>query len=329
MAGVQAQDQFAARLSFRSRSRRLSAAEIDRARTEERSLLRTWVMRKTIHMIPTDDAGWMLPLFEPLMERWSRRRLEQLGMSARDVERALRVIAGALDDGPITRSAAAELVGEAGIELNAQTRLHVVGLAVVSGLALLGPDCGAQSCLVRREDWIGAAPRFDRDRALGEFARRYLRAFGPATDRDFAYWAGLGLREVRVGLEMISAEIEQVRVGEETLLSLRGALPRLPRTGQVRMLGNFDTYLLGYEDRGFAVDREHATHVKEGGGGWIRPVVARDGVVIGGWRSARTGGRLEVSLNLPGEERVAGREAIKAEVEDIARFTGMEVAIVP
>ena len=65
IAGAQAQDVYAGPLTFRSRSRSLTAADIKRARTEERSLLRTWVMRMTIHLIPTEDAGWWLPLFEP------------------------------------------------------------------------------------------------------------------------------------------------------------------------------------------------------------------------------------------------------------------------
>ena len=72
--------------------------------------------------------------------------------------------------------------------------------AVVSGIACLGPDRGKTTCLVRREDWLGKPPPFDRDRALAELARRYVGAFGPATDRDFAYWSGLPLRDVRAGL---------------------------------------------------------------------------------------------------------------------------------
>src|SRR3954471_19208539 len=97
IAGAQAQDVYAGPLTFRSRSRKLTAADITRARTEERSLLRTWVMRTTIHLIPTDDAGWWLPLFEPGIERWSRRRLSQLGMRAGQEDKALRVIAKALE----------------------------------------------------------------------------------------------------------------------------------------------------------------------------------------------------------------------------------------
>jgi hypothetical protein len=325
-AGIQAQDPPAARLSFRSRTRALAAADVDRARTGERSLLRTWLMRKTVHIIATEDAGWMLPLFEPLIEKWSRRRLEQLGMPDRTQDKALRTIARALDDGPLTRPEAAARVTDAGITLNAQTRLHVVGLAVTSGLALLGPDRGAQSMLVRREDWIGEAPPFDRDRALAELARRYVRAFGPATDRDFAYWSGLALRDVRAGLDAISDELEEIRVGEARMLMLRGGVPRAPRPNQVRMLGGFDTYLLGYKDRGFATGDEHRGTVSDGGGG-IYPVIVRDGVVEAGWRVSRKRGGLEISFNDPESIPRDMQAAIDSEIADISRFEGLAATL--
>jgi DNA glycosylase AlkZ-like len=328
IAGAQAQDVYAGPLTFRSRSRKLTAEDIRRARTEERSLLRTWVMRTTIHMIPTDDAGWWLPLFEPGIERWSTRRLEQLGLPGSKQKKALAIIARALaDEGPLTRSEARERVERAGIELNSQTGMHIALLAVVSGSACLGPDRGKTTCLVRRDDWLGKLPSFDRDGALAELARVYLKAFAPATDRDFAYWSGLPLRDVRAGLDSISKEAEEVRVGEQTMLMPRVRFPRLPATGQVRMLGNFDTYLLGWKDRTFSVTGEHALHVKAGGGGWIRPVIVEDGVVVGGWRSARKSGRLEISLNVPRAERERLGPAIRAEVADLARFEGIETTI--
>jgi hypothetical protein len=329
IAGAQAQDVYAGPLSFRSRSRRLTAADIKRARTEERSLLRSWVMRKTIHLIPTDDAGWWLPLFEPGIERWSSRRLEQLGLPKAKQQKALTTIARALEaEGPLTRTQAREKVAAAGVELDTQTGMHIALLSVVSGIACLGPDRGSETCLVRREDWLGKPPKFDRDQALAELARRYLNAFGPATDRDFAYWAGLPLRDVRAGLEAISGEIDEVRVGEEAMLVTRGKRPRLPAAGQIRMLGNFDTYLLGWKDRAFAVAGEHAAHVKEGGGGWIRPVIVEDGVVVGGWRSARKGGGIEISISLPTRPSPALRKAIDTEVADISRFEGVPVTLV-
>jgi len=285
-------------------------------------------MRMTIHMIPTEDAGWWLPLFEPGIERWSARRLEQLGVPTAKRKKALAVIARALaEEGPLTRTEARARVSKAGVELTQQTGMHVVLSAVVSGIACLGPDRGKTTCLIRREDWLGKLPHFDRERALAELARRYFGAFAPATDRDFAYWAGLPLRDVRTGIESIAKEIDEVRIGDETMLVPRGGLARVPARGQVRMLGNFDTYLLGWKERGFAVSNEHAEHVKEGGGGWIRPVIVQDGVVVGGWRSARKGERLEISLNLDDQKREELGTAIEAEIADIARFEGMETRI--
>jgi hypothetical protein len=328
IVGAQAQDVYAGPLTFRSRSRRLTAADIDRARTEERSLLRTWVMRMTIHLIPTEDAGWLLPLFEPAIDKWSRRRLEQLGMPASSRDKALQVVKLALEkEGPLTRPEIAERIAAAGIELYSSTRLHLALVAVTSGIACLGPDRGSSTCLVLRDDWIAPPRSFDRDAALAELSRRYLRAFGPATERDFAYWSGLGLREVRAGLAAIASELTESRLGDETMLSMKGTRRRLAPRGQVRLLGAFDTYMLGYRGRDFAVPPEAMAAVKEGGGGWVRPVIVRDGVVIGGWRSTRSGGEIEISLNLLKPPSAVVRKAIDAEVADIARFEGLPVSL--
>ena len=90
------------------------------------------------------------------------------------------------------------------------------------------------------------------------------------------------------------------------------------------MLGTFDTYLLGWKDREFSVAGEHAAHVKEGGGGWIRPVILEDGIVVGGWRPRVGEGGSEITLEPA--EGARGRLAakIEAEVADIARFEAME-----
>ena len=208
-------------LTFRSRSRRLTAADITRARTEERSLLRTWVMRKTVHLIPTDDAGWLLPLFEPGIERWSRRRLEQLGMPAASRTRRCGCSRRrSSDEGPLTRTEARRARRRR--RASSSTRRPACTssqLAIVAGVACLGPDRGKPTCLVRREDWLGKPPRV-RPRPGARRARAPLHRgrFGPADERDFAYWSGLPLRDVRAGLGVDLRELEEVRVGDETML---------------------------------------------------------------------------------------------------------------
>lgn len=286
-------------------------------------------MRMTVHLIPSDDAWWMLPLFEPVMERWQRRRLGQLGLAPGDDEKALRVIERALaSDGPLTRNEVRARVREAGIELNQQTGLHIVGLATTSGLAIQGPDIGATPSLVLRTDWLGKQRRFDRNAALAELARRYLRGFGPASDRDFAKWSGLPLGELRAGLGAIGSELTETRAGEQTLLSLKAGKARLPRAGQLRLLGAFDTYVLGYASRDFAVSSTHGKGINTSGGGMIEPVIVRDGEVLGLWRMSRKGGAIEATLEPFEPLSAADREAIDAEIEDVARFEGLPATLV-
>jgi hypothetical protein len=326
VAGVQAQDRFAGPLQFRSRSRKLTAGHIDAARTEERSLVRTWAMRMTVHLLPADDVGWMLPLFEPIQERWMRRRLVQLGLPEQKVEKALGVVEKALADGPITRAGAAEAVEAAGIKLTQQTRLHLVGTATVSGMAIQGPDFGASPSLVLRREWLGEPPPFDRDAALAELARRYLRGFGPATERDFARWAGLPLRDIRAGLAAIASEITEETGEGKTLLSLKGAKPRLPKPGQLRLLGAFDTYLLGYDGREF-LSPEHHERINPLKGGMIEPAVVSDGELLAVWKLSRAGGKLEAKLDPHAPLDDATLALIRAEVEDIGRFEGKPASL--
>jgi hypothetical protein len=286
-------------------------------------------MRMTVHLIPSEDAGWMLPLFEPIQERWSRRRLGQLGMPPRIQEKAMREVARVLaEEGPMTRNAVREELRRQEIELDQQTGLHVVGLATVSGIACQGPDIGASPSLVRREDWLGESSALDREAALAELARRYLTAFGPANERDFAKWSGLPLRDLRGGLAAIASELREVRFGGRTLLSLAAKRPRLPRAGQVRLLGAFDTYILGYASRDFAVAVRPGKGINVRGGGMIEPVIVRDGEVLGLWGLKRDKGRLQVALD-PFEPLDAEvEEAIAAEIDDIARFEGAPCAMV-
>jgi hypothetical protein len=323
IAGAQAQDPRAGRLAFRARDARLTAADVDRARTEERALLRTWAMRKTVHLLASDDAPWLLPLFEADIAKWSRRRLGQLGMDAGTVDRAQETIRRALAaDGPLTRAQLGERLDRRGITLNATTRVHLYGLAVTSGLAYQGPDRGAQPCLVLREDWLGKAPeRHDHGAALRELARRYLRAFGPATEADFVGWAGLGRRDVRSGLEGIAAELREVRTGGVTAVALKG---RARHAGGpiIRLLPAFDTFLMGYRERDFIADAARWPAIGPGGG-MLKPTLVRDGRALGTWKPP-TAARPQFEVELFEPLDAATRAALDAEIADVGRFEGAE-----
>ena len=320
---IQAQEPRAAKLAFRARARRLTAADVDRARTEERSLLRAWCMRRTVHLLPSEDAGWLLPLFSETIVRQARKRLADFGLDRNGQDRALKLLHDAVDrEGALTRPELAERLDRAGFDTANEFKVHLWVLATLDGELCLGPDRGGNTCLVRTDDWIGPLERRPRDRSLAELARRYLRAYGPADERDLARWAGLPLRDTRLGFERIAAELEPA--GE---LFTLGRRPRLPRSPVVRMLGAFDNYDLGYVDRTVALDAAYEKRVNPGGG-IIRPAVIVDGTYVATWSSKRSGRRLAVTIE-PFEPLAPELErAIAVEVADIGRFEGLDATVV-
>lgn len=326
IAGAQAQDKRAGLLHFRARARRLTAAAVERARVEDRSLVRGWLMRGTVHLVAIEDYPWMASLFCEATARQSRRRLGQLGVDARDQERGIAIIRDALGaDGLLTRSALVDRLERTRIAVSSEIRVHLMRVTVCEGIACIGPDQGSHGTLVATADWLGEISPPDRDLALAELARRHLRAFGPASERDLAKWSGLGLRDCRRGLERIAGELAEVG-GVERLVTLRGASPRAPRSPLVRLLGAYDTYLMGYAERAHAIDAAGERRVLPGGG-VLRPTICVDGRLVGLWSSKRTGRRLEIAIEpfeLLDDEVLA---AIEAEAADIGRFEGFEAAL--
>jgi hypothetical protein len=181
-------------------------------------------------------------------------------------------------------------------------------------LGPLRPD-GHAFALVR--DWLGEPPPIDRDAALAELARRYLRGHGPATAADLAGWAGMPLRDARAGLAAIASEL--VERGDLVDLAARGAevgggaRAATPAAAiPPRLLGAFDPYLLGWKDRTFAVATEHARRVHPGGG-MVRATATVDGRVVGTW--TLPGGEVERELFAR-----AAKRAFQEEAADVARF---------
>lgn len=329
IGGVQAQEPRASRLQLRARSRGpLAAADVERARVEERSVIRAWAMRRTAHLFATEDLEWMAPIFWERIAKWSRGRLEALGVEASPRERALGAMRTALRSrGAMTRGEAMGAVVRTGVEVDVQRRTHLSILAVVEGWACIGPQVGSEGAFVASGDWIGAWRPRGREESLAELAGRYLGAFAPASERDFAAWSGLPLGDCRLGLEAIAGRIREVQVdGGETLLAPRGWRQVAPSGSVVRLLGAYDTYLMGYATRAHAVAPEHEQRILPGGG-ILRPTICVDGRFAGTWSSAKSAKRLTVTLEPFGDLDPGWVEAIAAEVTDIGRFEGLEAEV--
>ncbi len=309
LLAVQAQDLRMARLALRARGAARSAAAVDAALTDDRSLVAGWLMRGTLHLVASGDYAWLHALTAPLSAATNRRRLAQLGG---DAESAEPVIVRALaSEGPLERRVLGERLAAAGIRIEGQILPHLLALAAARGHVVLGPVRDGRQCFAPARDWLGSPQRApDRDAALAELARRYLRAHGPAMDVDLAAWSGLPLRDARAGLAAIAAELEQ----DGALVDL-ARRPAPPRRLPARLLGGFDPYMLGWRERTFAVAHEHAQRVHPGGG-IVRATAIANGRAVGTWTAK--GGAVAVEPFAPLATGVSA--ALRREAAAVERF---------
>jgi Winged helix DNA-binding domain len=287
LLAVQGQDPRAARLALRARTACGHASAVDRALTDERSLIITSVNRGTLHLIAAEDEPLLHALTTPQLITNSDRRLSQEGVSAAAARRGIAAIVKALgNDGPMTRAQFRAVLENAGVPTARQAMVHVLYRATLDGLIIRGPMIGREHAFALVADWLGERPKIDRDRALAELARRYLAGHGPAEDRDLAKWAQLPLRDARAGLEAIASE----------LVFRPDGLVDLPRDEVVplpppRLLGPFDPVLLGWRSRDLVLgDAQEVVTAN----GIIKAIALIGGRAAGTW--TMPGGHVELRL---------------------------------
>src|SRR4051812_23127823 len=135
LTGVQAQEPRAGALSIGARTEGVDALAVERALVEERSIVRTWAMRGTIHIVAAEDAAWLHDLLAPLTMPGEERALDVLGVPAADRPRAVARICEALGrDGPLTRAELCERLERVGIDTAGQKAAHLPRLAALEGL---------------------------------------------------------------------------------------------------------------------------------------------------------------------------------------------------
>ena len=135
---------------------------MDRALTEERTLLVSWLNRGTLHLVRREDYPWLHALTAPRLMRGNARRLAEEGVSAGTADRAVRIIERALiRDGALTRAQLSHEIDAGGVKLQGQGMVHVLLLASLQGLIVRGPvswiasrlSCSCATGSARRRRW--------------------------------------------------------------------------------------------------------------------------------------------------------------------------------
>lgn len=315
LLAVQAQDPRGARLAIRARSEGLTSADVDRALTEDRSLVISWCNRGTLHLLASEDYPWVHALTAPALLTSCKRRLAQEGVTPDAADRGVVAIERALvAEGPMSRLDLRERIAAAGVRTEGQALVHLLLLATLRGLIVRGPMLGKQHAFVLVRDWMDEPAPVDRDHALAELARRYLLGHAPADERDLARWVGLPLRDARAGLAAIASQLHEREEGLLELESHRAIAAPLP---PARLLGSYEPVLLGWRSRA-GVLGEHEQRLVTNNG-IFRPFAMVKGRAVAVWKlSAR-----EVVLDPFGPLARVDEAALRVDAADVVRYLGL------
>ncbi|MEU4265182.1 winged helix DNA-binding domain-containing protein [Streptomyces argenteolus] len=229
-----------------------------------RSLVRTHLMRRTVHLVTADDALAWRARHEAMLRRrvlgTYRRELE--GVDLAELAAAGRAV---MSDGePRTMTELARAVAERWPDpgprpLGEMLIAALVPMAQMPPRGLWRSKAGVRN--VPLASWLGRElepPPPDGSDPVGQvLVRRYLTAFGPAATADLRAWCGV------TGLPAAVAAVREELVafrddrGRE-LLDLPDAPRPDPGTpAPVRFLPAFDNVILGYDDRTRIIDDAH------------------------------------------------------------------------
>jgi hypothetical protein len=339
VGGIHAQVQASAELQLAIRVGGITQQDVRDALWDRRELVKAWTLRGTLHLHPADE----LPLWyaaaravwagEPQeLEAWVDPKGElHPALGLEDVKEIREAVLDALDGRCLLREElAAEVAQRVGPK--ALGRLSS-GFAFFGGAFLCqGPPQGSKITLARPDQWVKRWEELDVQESLREVCRLYLRTYGPATPKDFGEWFAsrqFKPADARALFDSIANELEVVDVEGHDAFVLAGDAEFPQPDASVRLLPEYDVYVMGFRERDKLVPDETRRDVAaHGRGKYEGPAGVRflliDGIAAGLWERKKRGKRMQLqvtpSRKLTGAERVG----IDAEAERIGAFLGLE-----
>jgi len=329
MVAVQAQYAASIPLAIYARCPSAPPTWTNHALARERSLVKTWCLRGTLHALATDDLALMVGSFG---ERYhlaiERVMLRMCDMDTVAWHRVEQDVLHALAGGPLDRTALHAAVPRLRDVPWAGWGEDVKGLAYQGDLLMVGSK-GARPVFARRDMWLPDLhfrPR-TRIKSLEELLVRYLRTFAPATLSDFAHWSGLPAATVRDTATRAAALLVPVAVegrGSPLLALAEDAdvlQKPLPDVPPVTLLPKFDAMLLAWKDPSRVLDGgDHAAVFRPAG--QIEAVVLLRGHTAATWRVKQTPGSMHVTVMPVRPVSSVARRQVDAAFEHLGAWSG-------
>ena len=297
MGAFQAQDYPSGMWAIGLRTKGSTLSGVEKA-LSDRSIVRSPLLRNTIHIVPATNYRWMLALIGKRMRPAIQNIARSNGVVLDDItiEKGCRIIAEALRGGRyLTRPELYVVLREQGMPVTSFAGLMLVQLAMANGLICFGPRKRGKQLLALLEEWIPKADDLPRDEGLVRLSFQYFKGHGPATVQDFAWWSGLTIAEARRGLGLIQSRLDRLDAGERTYWRADPKMSDDCIQPGLWLLPSYDEYTVGYRDRSPVFD-QYLSSQKAAQQARIAlgNVILADGKIIGSWKRSVVEGAVHI-----------------------------------
>jgi hypothetical protein len=299
------------------RAKGLARADVVRA-YDAGEIVRTHVLRPTWHFVAPADVRWMLALTAPRLRPLARAAQAKLGLTLDVAARSRRSIERALAEGaPLTRAELAQRMRMEGLRVEGQAGYHLTFDAELEGLICSGPMRGRHFTYALLEKRVAPVAPIERDEALATLARRYFASHGPATERDFAWWSGLTMGDVRRGIAILGDALERIDIDGTAYVAAPSRMPPARRAPIAHLLPCFDELTVAHVDR--RATAGSSAPKGEPPGALLVDLVIVDGVRVGTWKRT-TGSTSPAEITLMRRLARAERAAVDRALGRYRRF---------
>jgi hypothetical protein len=329
VCGVQAQIMSAAQLQLWARNHAITPEMVNDALWKTRTLVKTSLMRQTLHLVPSDEFSLYIAAQKGARARAVLSIMARFKITRDEADALSELILEALKEGPLPRAAITAAVRR---KVSKRVRawmdkvFTIVRLPVIDGRVCYGPGEGNQTTLVRTDQWLPAQTQVDEVKAQKELLCRYLSAYGPATLKDFAHWSLISMAEVKALRPLVDAEVAEydgVLVLREDVKALQSASFS---QSSVHLLPYFDVYLLAHRLKEHFLQPRFYKRVFRNQG-WISPVVLVNGEIAGVWSYKLSPKSLAIETELFARVDSRTRKQIKDRAAELAELFQCPLAL--
>lgn len=292
-----------------------------------RKIVRTWLMRGTLHLVAAADVRWMLDLLTPRLLANAASRAARLELDAKILARCEKLFVRELSGNrQLTRETLMALLERNKISTANMRGYHILWRLAQEGVIVFAARSGRSQTFALLDEWVAPAKKPDRADALAELARRYFTSHGPALMADFAGWSGLKMTDARTGVADAAPALSSETIDGLTYWGPRNSM-KLKAGGDGFLLPGFDEFILGYKERDAVLEARHAEKIVPGSNGVFLPTVILQGRVAGIWK--RTVRKEAVVITVNGFKLMtkADKQAVAAAADRYGQFLGLPVEV--